>query len=69
MGSNNFKKEYIYYFMNYDIYVIPDNDEGGDKFYKNVVDAFSLHKSIKKIIFNKQSNDISDYLKELNNVK
>ncbi|MFK2823835.1 CHC2 zinc finger domain-containing protein [Arcobacter sp. YIC-80] len=69
MGATNFKKEYIYYFMDYDIYVIPDNDNGGDNFYKNIVDAFSLHKSIKRITFDRKYNDISDYFKESKNVK
>lgn len=69
MGSNNFKKDYIYYFMNFDIYVIPDNDNGGDKFYKNIVDAFSLHKSIKRVTFDKKFNDITDYVQGLKNAQ
>lgn len=69
MGSNNFKKEYIYHFMNFDIYVVPDNDNGGDKFYKNIVDAFSLYKSIKRVTFDKKFNDISDYIKGLRNAQ
>lgn len=69
MGSNNFKKEYIYYFMNFNIFVIPDNDSGGDKFFKNIEDAFLLYKSIKRVTFDKKFNDISEYLQGLKNAK
>lgn len=66
MGANNFKKEYIFKLMDYKIYVVPDNDSGGEKFYKNVKKAFEGYKTINRITFDKKYNDVSEYLQDIN---
>lgn len=56
--------------MNFIIYVVPDNDNGGDKFYKNIVDAFFHYTSqLKESLLIKKFNDISDYIKGLRNAQ
>ena len=69
MGANNFKKEYIFILMDYEVFVVPDNDSGGEKFYKNVKEAFSKYKTVKRITFDKKYNDISEYLQGLKDAK
>jgi len=66
MGANNFKKEYIFMLMDFNIHVVPDNDNGGEKFYKNVKKAFEGYKTIKRVAFEKKYNDISEYLQDIN---
>jgi len=69
MGANNFKKEYIFLLMDYNIFVVPDNDSGGEKFFTNVKEAFFNYKTVTQITFDKKYNDISDYLQGLKNEK
>lgn len=68
MGANNFKKEYVFLLNNYDIWVVPDNDNGGEKFFNDVKEKFSNYMSIKRLPFDKQYNDITDYIQGIKNV-
>lgn len=62
MGANNFKKEYVFLLKNYDIWIVPDNDNGGEKFYQDVKEKFSDFMSIKRFSFDKKYNDITDFI-------
>jgi len=68
MGANNFKKKYVFLLNNYDIWVVPDNDNGGEKFFNDVKEKFSNYMSIKRLPFDKQYNDITDYIQGIKNV-
>lgn len=67
MGANNFKKEYIFDLLNFDIWLVPDNDAGGEKFYNDVKEKFSKYISVKRLTFDKHYNDITDYFQGLKN--
>ena len=68
MGANNFKKEYIFLLKDYDIWVVPDNDSGGEKFFADVQEKFSNYLSVKRFPLNKDYNDITDFLQGIKNV-
>lgn len=40
LGATSFRKEWVDYFLNYDIYVVPDGDEGGGSFWDKTSSAF-----------------------------
>ena len=67
MGANNFKKEYVLLLKNYNIWVVPDNDNGGEFFFNDIQEKFSNYLSIKRLTFDKQYNDITDYIQGINN--
>lgn len=67
MGANNFKKEYVFLLKNYDIWVVPDNDNGGEKFYHDVQEKFSEFMSVKRFSFDKKYNDVTDFIQGIKN--
>ena len=67
MGANNFKKEYVFLLINYEIWIVPDNDNGGNKFFKDVQEKFASYKSVRRLTFDKNFNDITDYYKGITN--
>jgi DNA primase len=67
MGANNFKKEYVFLLKNYDIWVVPDNDNGGETFYHDVQKKFSEFMSVKRFPFDKKYNDVTDFIQGIKN--
>ncbi len=67
MGANNFKKEYIFLLMDYEVWVVPDNDNGGDKFFNDVLEKFAKYKSVRRLTFDNKFKDITDYYKGITN--
>ncbi|MDD2383127.1 MAG: CHC2 zinc finger domain-containing protein [Sulfurospirillaceae bacterium] len=63
MGASNFKSSYVSILKNYDIYIAPDNDAGGEKFFQSIQRFFSQIKTIKRIQIPKQYNDLNEVIK------
>lgn len=62
MGAANFKDKYALMLQNYDIYVVPDNDMGGKRFFNYIKKSFhKINKTVTEVVFNKSYKDISDY--------
>ena len=63
LGANNFSKNYLNLLSNYQIYIIPDHDVGGETFYKKVREAFeTIGKSIQIKKIPEQFKDINELL-------
>lgn len=63
LGSNGFKKKWLEYFKDFEMYIIPDNDTGGNVFNNNVTKMFaSVGQNITTINL-KHTNDINDLIK------
>lgn len=63
LGALNFKKEYVKHLMYFDIFVVPDNDKGGNAFFERVSSYFEeVGKPVKRLRFDATYNDISDYI-------
>jgi len=66
LGATNFRKDYLEVLSDYQIYIIPDVDKGGETFVKSVVNAFaSIGKSVQKINIGSYK-DLNEYLKQNN---
>lgn len=66
LGATNFRKDYLEVLDDYQIYIIPDNDRGGETFTKSVASAFaSVGKSVQKINIGPHK-DLNEYLKQNN---
>lgn len=64
LGATNFKQEYIKYLIDYDIYVLPDNDQGGEILFNKIDESLrSIGKNINRITYDPKFKDISDYLR------
>ncbi|GAE87923.1 CHC2 zinc finger domain-containing protein [Acetivibrio straminisolvens] len=61
LGANNFKDEWVYYFTNYRIRIIPDSDKGGNEFAINVQNAFRKIGKPVQIIKLKDAKDLTEY--------
>ena len=62
-GAHNFKPEFVSLLMDYDIYVVPDRDKGGQDFLNNVKTAFKTRgKTIREFQVPDGNNDLNDYL-------
>lgn len=62
MGASNFKSSYVQKLKNYDLYIAADNDNGGNKFFERIQDAFRQEKTVKRIEFPVEFNDVNDAL-------
>ncbi len=62
MGASNFKNSYVPLLKNYDLYIAPDNDTGGEKFFQSIQKLFSEIKTVKRLQIPKQYNDVNDAL-------
>jgi DNA primase len=65
LGANGFKKEYLEYLKDFDIYVIPDNDCSGQTFYNKIREQFvSIGKTVDVRFLRDKYKDISEYYME-----
>lgn len=69
VGASSFKKDYIKYFIDFNVGVLPDNDQGGKTFYDSINQAFKIiGKSVTRIKVDKDFKDISEYLENKNEI-
>lgn len=67
LGASGFKKNWVDYFHNFEVKVIPDNDSAGSNFAKNIKDAFkNIGKDIDILKIPKEYKDLWEYYKKQN---
>jgi DNA primase len=65
-GATGFKKEWIKRFGNFEIFVVPDNDEAGKNFSKRIQSMFEvIGRTIRIITLPADFKDVSDYFNSI----
>lgn len=64
LGASGFKSEWSKLFLDFEIFVLPDNDSGGQTFFHDLSIQFAkVGKSIRRVNLPK-SNDLNDYIND-----
>lgn len=65
LGASGFKKEWVNYFVKFQIYIVPDNDKAGSMFAQKVHDFFlMIGKPSEILMIKKEANDFTELVKD-----
>jgi DNA primase len=63
IGANGFKESFVHKLLNFNIVIVPHNDDAGNSFYESVRTHFSNHNiDVNRLGIPPQHNDLNDFL-------